>query len=181
MSRAAVIGLDLSLTATGVCWVQPGDSEPDLFTIKTSPKDCVGKRLNVVLEKLIDLDVDNSDGPITHAVVEDLPFNARAAGQTGMVHGVVRHFLWNHFVSVVTVPPATLKVWATGKGNATKPDMRMEAFKRLDVEERDDNRVDALWLWTLGAHLLGDPVLSLPQSHTRALDKLDTSTIGTAA
>jgi len=177
-ARASVLGLDLSLAATGVCWVQPGDDTPDHFTIPTKPAQEIGYRLELVLDQLqVITDVTSP----RLAVIELLPTHMKGTGQTGMVHGIVRHHLWNHDVPVIDVPPATLKVWATGRGNATKPDMRMEAFKRLDVDERDDNRVDALWLWTLGAHVLGDPVVDLPQTHLRALDKLDTSSIGVTA
>lgn len=177
IDRRHVLALDLSLTATGVCWVQPGDTEPDPFTIRTSPKDHMGARLACVVSRLLDL-VGCHQGladPGCHVILEDLPTHARAAGKTGMVHGAVRLALWQESVPVLTVPPATLKTWATGKGNAGKPEMLAEAIKRLGFAGHDDNEVDALWLWTLGAHVVGDPVVDLPKTHTRALDKLDTN------
>jgi len=176
--RTHVLALDLSLTATGVCWVQPGDIEPDPFTIRTNAADPMGARLAGITSKVLELLdhlIDSRPGPHgpCFAVLEDLPTHARAAGKTGMVHGAVRLALWQQAVPTLTVPPASLKTWATGKGNAGKPEMLAEAIKRLDFGGHDDNEVDALWLWTLGAAVLGDPVVSLPQTHTRALDKLD--------
>ena len=84
----------------------------------------------------------------------------------------VRLTLHGHVV--VEVTPSTLKKFATGRGNATKPDMRMALFQRAGIDERDDNRVDAWWLRQIGLHLKGHPdAISLPATHTAALAKVD--------
>jgi hypothetical protein len=44
------------------------------------------------------------------------------------------------------VHSATLKKYATGKGNAKKPDMLRAAQTKLLYEGTDDNEADALWL-----------------------------------
>ena len=106
------------------------------------------------------------------AVIEDLPANAQSAGITGMAQGVIRLALQEKSVPYATVPPASLKKFATGKGNATKSDMRMELFKRTGVDEKDDNKVDAAWLRHMGLHHLGIPEIELPASHRAALDKV---------
>lgn len=171
MSRHNVIGLDLSLTATGQCFSFANDSEPPTSgVIRTSAKHTLGRRMAWIAETIgHNL---KAHGAVELAVVEDLPTHAHGAGKTGTVHGVVHLLLFQHAIPTVTVPPATLKVWATGKGNAGKSDIRMETFKRYGVDLDDDNAADAFQLWTLGAWLLGDPIVDLPQTHTRALDKL---------
>lgn len=176
LDRSHVIALDLSLTATGVCWVPPHDIEPDPFTIRTSAGDDMGVRLACVVSKVMDIATDRDDATAAPVfIIEDLPTHARAAGKTGMVHGAIRLTLWQNRYQVITIPPASLKTWATGKGNAGKPEMLAEAIKRLGFDGHDDNEVDALWLWTLGAELLGDPVIDLPQTHRRSLTKLCTN------
>jgi len=105
-------------------------------------------------------------------MVEDLPTHAQGAGKTGMAQGVVRLALVISDIRFVSVPPATLKLFATGKGNATKPDMRMEIFKRTSMDIRDDNQVDAWWLYQMGMAHLGECKLALPAKNLTALDKI---------
>lgn len=160
-----VMALDLSLRATGVA----GPAVGQLSTIK--PKSEGDQRLVEITDRLMVL--VNMWDPIL-VVIEDLPFGVRnaAAGALGMLHGAVRLRLLNGSWPYTTVPPATLKTYATGKGNCQKPDMRMELYKRTKTDLADDNQVDAAWLRLLGLDLLGVPELELPQSHRRALDKV---------
>jgi hypothetical protein len=96
--------------------------------------------------------------------------HAKSAGLTGMAQGVIRLACINADLPYVTVPAATLKKFATGKGNATKADMRMAWFQRAGFDVRDDNQCDALWLYEIGLHLLGDDTaLPLPKAQTDAL------------
>ncbi len=49
-------------------------------------------------------------------------------------------------IPYTAVPVATIKKFATGKGNAKKPDM-IEACKiKLKIDPEDDNHADAIWL-----------------------------------
>jgi Holliday junction resolvasome RuvABC endonuclease subunit len=108
------------------------------------------------------------------AIVEDLPYHAKSAGATGLAHGVVRLALQQANVPYMLIPPATLKAYATGKGNATKADMRMAWFKRTGEDIRDDNQVDALWLRDIGRHAAGDSLaLQLPRAQHERLLKLE--------
>jgi Holliday junction resolvasome RuvABC endonuclease subunit len=53
---------------------------------------------------------------------------------------IVEFYAWSRKIPVVTVPPKTLKKWATGDGEANKGDMKKRAKKR------DDNQADACLL-----------------------------------
>ena len=165
-----VLALDLSLTATGI-------AEPDgtLSTFKPTTKGDLRLReiSNRIRGLLSDLLVD-SGVDVDLVVIEDLPMGIRnaAAGALGMLHGAVRSQLIWLEVRYLTVPPASLKTYATGRGNAPKPDMRMALYKRTGLDVPDDNQVDAAWLRYLALDLAGHPELDLPASHRRALDKL---------
>jgi Holliday junction resolvasome RuvABC endonuclease subunit len=158
-----VVGLDLSLSATGLSRLAFG-LEQTTFKPKT-----VGDARLVEIKDWVGIAVEGAE----LVVVEDLPFgHNKAAGQLGMLHGAVRVELLEHYLRYILVPPATLKMYATGRGNAPKPDMRMELYKRTGRDLPDDNQVDAEWLRLLGLDLAGEPALELPQAHRRALLKL---------
>lgn len=155
-----VVGLDLSITATGIAW-----ADGTTYTIKTTR---TGDR------RLLDITAEvgraiNCHG-IDLVVIEDLPTNAKSAGITGMVHGAVRAYLLRLATPYALITPATLKKYATGRGNAGKPEMAVAAYKRLGREPGDDNQVDALWLYAAGLDHLGHPLATMPAAHRAALN-----------
>lgn len=156
-----VIGLDLSLTATGIA-----GHDGLLHTVATARGGDV--RLIYIRSAIHDKVL----GGVDLAVVEDLPTHAKAAGITGMVHGVVRAVLLDVGVPYVLVPPATVKKYATGSGNATKADMRMALYQRTGDDVRDDNQVDAAWLRLMGRDALGVPEVEMPTTHRAVLAKV---------
>ena len=157
-----VIGIDPSLTGTGLC------VDGKHFTVTTKPEQPMGERLALIYAAVGGC----ADGSRSLAVMEDMPKHAQSAGLTAMAHGVVRLALHQSGAHVLTVPPATLKKYATGRGAATKADMRMALYQRAGLDLRDDNQVDAWWLRALGHQMLGAPVVVLPKAHVAALDKL---------
>lgn len=156
-----VLGLDLSISATGIAtW------EGNLSTVGGLAADGDGRLLHIA--EAIHREAARADW----AVIEDLPTHAHGAGVTGMVHGVVRATLLNINVPYVLVPPAVLKKYATGRGNATKSDLRMVLFQRAGLDLRDDNQVDAWWLRCMGLDHLGQAPVKLPVGQRAALDKI---------
>jgi Holliday junction resolvasome RuvABC endonuclease subunit len=161
-----VLALDLSITATGIAL-------PDGTLDTIRPPYLGDRRLDDIATRIeqaaINTTPDLSDLLV---VIEDLPTHARAAGITGMVHGAVRLTLIHWDISYFTVPPATLKKYATGRGNAPKPDMRMALYKRTGQDVPDDNQVDAAWLRHLALDLAGQPEITLPANQRAVLNKL---------
>lgn len=179
MSGPFVVGLDLSLTATGVAF---GDGSTS--TLK-APQPAKGETRTLVmdLDRLVwlrDEILEACHQPMTGreadlVVIEDYAFsraNAHAHA-LGELAGVVRVALHEAGIPFVLVGPSALKTYATGKGNATKPDIRTERFKRTGVDERSPDENDAWWLRAMGMHALGHPVLDLPATHTRGLKSID--------
>lgn len=162
MNTPRVIGLDLSLTATGICL-------PDgtTHTLKTNPKDGDRRLLHIGHA------IANALAPGADlAVVEDLPIHAKSAGITGMVHGVARACLIEAGIPYALVVPATLKKYATGVGNGDKTPMAIAALKRAGREFADDNQCDAFWLRAAGLDYLGHAEIELPAAQRASLDKM---------
>lgn len=165
MTGPLVVGLDLSLTATGIA----RGAEFHGPTLTVAGQAHRGDR------RLLDIVAAVHDAVAAFAVlavIEDLPTHAHSAGITGMVHGAVRLELLRMRVPYALVPPATLKRYATGRGNASKADMAVASFKRAGLEFRDDNQADAWWLRAMGLDHLGHPIVKLPEAQRAALLKV---------
>lgn len=93
--------------------------------------------------------------------------HAHALGELG---GVIRLVLWEVGIPYVDIPPAVLKKYATGKGNANKGMVLEAASKRSGLDfGGDDNRADAWWLRALALDAYGEPVVKMPEVNRAAL------------
>lgn len=155
-----VLALDLSIAATGYAlpdgqtgtFKGPWKGDWRLVAIKTA--------------------VAGHTDAIDIAVIEDLPTHAKAAGITGMVHGAVRAVLLEAGVPYVLITPATLKAYATGKGNADKTAMAIAALKRAGREFGDDNQCDAWWLRAAALDWYDHAEFTMPQTQRDRLTKV---------
>ena len=156
-----IIGLDLSLTATGI-------ATPDLVgTIKSKfrgPRRLVEIRADI-LEHCTRDDI---------AVIEGYAFGRHnQAAHLGELGGVVRVALYEAGVRILTVPPASLKRYATGKGNASKEDVLAAAIRRLGYQGSSTDEADALWLRQIGlAKYAPDDAVNVPAENRAALEKI---------
>lgn len=153
-----VLGVDPSLSASGVALLNLDGSVADLMTLKTAPKDGDHRLTTIRRELMGFIDMDE----VVLAVREDLPYNAKSAGQTGMAQGVIRQALDELEINTVAIAPSTLKKFATGsgrvppgaKGKARKEPM-LKAFEHFaGFRNEDDNQVDAYFLGLMGVAAL---------------------------
>jgi len=175
--RPLVIGLDPSLTSTGIAHLDGRTT-----TVKTRKADGDGRLLHIahaVTMAAIE-QFEAGTGPLPAlAVLEDLPTHAKGSGITGMVHGVVRAALINLGVPYALVVPATLKSYACDDGRASKPDMAAAAYLAAGREFPGDltkggnggDQCDAWWLRAAGLDRLGFPEFTLPQAQRNRLTK----------
>lgn len=161
-----VVGLDLSITATGVA-----HADGSWSTIGPNAK-LGDRRLRAIVDH-VDRALTDAPGMGDLVVIEGPVVRSSAAVVIGMVHGAVRLRLIDLGIPYVLVTPATLKKFATGKGNADKTAMAMAAYKRAGVEFDDDNQCDAWWLRVAGLTALGEPPFDLPAAQVAALEKVE--------
>jgi Holliday junction resolvasome RuvABC endonuclease subunit len=164
-----ILALDLSITATGVCL-------PDgtTHTIATNAKDA-DRRLQYIVDHVGVALGEGSDGrhdDVDLVVIEGPVVRSSAAVIIGMVHGAVRLRLLDFDTPYTLVTPATLKAYATGKGNADKTAMAMAAYKRAGREFADDNQCDAFWLRAAALDHYGQPEFDLPKVQRERLTKV---------
>lgn len=158
-----IIGLDLSMTATGICLPDGGT-----LTVKTDPKH--GDRRLVQIKNVVAEAVRINS--VDLAVLEESPpgLKGPAIKAIHMVQGAVRTALIDVGVPYAVVNPSTLKVYATGRKGANKTDMAMAAYKRAGLEFADDNQCDGWWLRLMGLDRFGLAPFTLPVAQRAALD-----------
>jgi Holliday junction resolvasome RuvABC endonuclease subunit len=162
-----VIGLDLSVTSTGVAL-------PDgtTYRIKTRDKDG-DRRLLHIRDSIRD---DLAEHRPHLAVIEDLPTKMHATSLKiiGKLHGIVVGELLDANVPYAYLPPATLKQYACDKGNADKPQLAAAAYLAAGAEFADDkggDQCDAWWLRAAGHDWAGVPLFDMPQAQRDRLSK----------
>lgn len=152
--RPAVLGLDLSLTCTGL-------AGPDwTATLKPPAKLRGTERLGWIRARLLDEYLNGAD-----LVVLEGPAYGSAAGQRQAGHHeraglwwVIRCALDTRGHHTAVVPPNLRAKYATGRGNAAKADVIREVTKRFPWFEGGEDECDALVLASLGARWLGQPI-----------------------
>lgn len=178
------VGIDPSFTRTGVAIIRDGEITLKSIEIKAVPKATLVQKCDRVFDIALALEDYLYEqhlrfGPLGHYAIEGPAFGATNASA---------HYLsglWWRLAEVAVnydlerdakvVQPTSLKMYATGRGNAGKDQVLLEVARRyghLCTVENND-QADALVLAAIAWHLAtGEPLVDLPDTHTRALDKL---------
>ena len=149
------LGIDLSMTGTGVVRLKDGHYTSQL--IKTKPTKSAEeevKRLQTIRDKIEMNDIDL-------AVIEGLSYatrNTTSLIQLAALNYMVRERLMMEKIQFIIVAPTTLKKFVTGKGNAQKDLMLLETYKRYKVNITDNNIMDGYGLARIGEALLDNKV-----------------------
>ena len=176
-----VIGIDLSLTATGLADVNldTGTFENvETFGTKGKRADKYaerGKRLRGMADHIVDW---ATAGPLDpELVVIEGPALGNTRGsqfdRSGLWWMVVDDFL-SAGIRVLVVPPKTRAKYGCGNGNAGKDVVLAHVIEQYDHltpdRIRNDNEADAIILAAIGARYLGFPVEEeLPESNLAAM------------
>lgn len=167
---SGVAGVDPSLTGTGVA-----AADGSLNTIMTS-KTATTVSARAVRLGFIRARVCDYVGEGALVVIEAPGYSRGAEAGAHLRAGLWWHLVFgliDYGCRVIEVSPTALKKFATGRGVATKADMRMAMFKRTGFDVADDNQVDAWWLRQVGLHLTGSPdAVPLPAAQLAVIEPL---------
>lgn len=157
-----IVGLDLSLRATGFCH---GDGTTETLSSKLSGMARIGALWEAILRRIViapDL-----------IVIEDYAFSRGGhAHEIGELGGVVKYGLGQMGQRYVLVGPSSLKKFATGKGNANKIEMGVAAAKLGEEFGGDDNRCDAWWLYQMGCYRYTEFMVAVTAYRDDAVSKV---------
>jgi crossover junction endodeoxyribonuclease RuvC len=143
-----VVGLDMSLVATGVCIKR--DASVELHTIKTKPKDFPNdlERLRHIVDETLAL--IPADGPDL-ICVEDFftPSKPHQIGSAIKLIGlgmILRDEMYQRKFPFIIVAPTQLKKFVSGHGRFPKDQITKEIFKKWKIDASDNNQADACGL-----------------------------------
>lgn len=172
---STVAGLDLSLTCCGLSRITSNHHGTLAEVWHRGDKGITTQPYPQRCDSLVHItaDIIAWSVPCDLAVMEELVPNpkSRSTNERGALWYFVYRRLVGHGIPVLVVHPGTLKRYATGKGNADKPEMRTaarEAWPEVVTVKTDED--DALWLASLGLHLLhGEAPYEVPEWRAAAL------------
>lgn len=154
-----ILGIDFSLTATGVCAITDGEAE--CITVRSGPgsewwmhPDRVASIADKIAEWAILL------GGVPAWTIESPSFGSK--GQLDKLYSgwwmLVDALMLRGWDPPLRVTPSQLKKYATGRGNAAKDEVLLAVARRFpDVAPKNNNETDALVLAAIGAAAYGEP------------------------
>lgn len=170
--RRRYVGLDLSLTATGIATID----EDGAHTTRTLPSK--GTKAATLRDRSVRLHNLTADIVIAACTADIVCIEGPSYGQTTGSHHdrsglwwLVVDALMSEDLELIEITPAQVKKYATGKGNAGKDAVLASVVRRYDTAPVQSNdEADAFVLAAIAARLDGHPIEpSLPQANLDAL------------
>lgn len=166
------IGLDISLTDTGIVIL---DHEAELIhhsSIKTTPKRTDMERKNYILDTLRDTIVDNTQMcDLAIVCIEDYAYG-RSTGKVftrAELSGTVKRWLYEVDMPVFVISPTSVKAWVAG-GRSKKEEIMMAVHGIWGFQTNNDNIADAFVVAKmLEAFVMRREPLALVNAHGGAM------------
>jgi crossover junction endodeoxyribonuclease RuvC len=163
------IGLDLSLTSTGV------SIDGVVHAIKSKLRD--EPRLIEIRDTILQY-VRSCEDPVV--ILEGFSFGSRnsQAHAIGGLGWIVRVALHEAGIPWTEMAPTARAKLATGKGNAKKSEVVSHVSARTGIVFKTDDEVDAWVLEEAGLIRAGRARFDWPKANLEALDKVDWTRVG---
>lgn len=183
----SILALDLSLTATG--WARSDGTSgvivprgefargiDRLRWIRYNVRELVTVTNAVATVKYDMLVGTEPEERVSLVVIEGYAFGRiQQAHHLGELGGVIRVWLADMNIPFVEVPPSSLKLFATGKGNAGKPEVLLAAIQKLQYGGNSHDEADAKWLLEMALCNYGgqfNRATDIPEAQARALSAI---------
>ncbi|MFF8409025.1 hypothetical protein [Streptomyces omiyaensis] len=161
-TRPLVVGLDLSLTCTGIA----GEGWTDRIRTKTRGD----LRLNYLAGEISSFikaaDLVVMEGPSFGHV------GPQAHEDMAGLRVLVRHACFRRSIPYAVIPPSSLKLYATGYGKASKGEVRSAVADRYGIHTEGAARydeADAYIAMAAGMDWLGYSLAAVPEKNSSAL------------
>jgi Holliday junction resolvasome RuvABC endonuclease subunit len=173
-----VLGLDLSLTSTGLACAStaPAAGIPTVHTQRIQPKKLTGyPRLRFIHHEIRSTVIRCLPDLV---VVEGPSFGSVGRGQheRGGLWWMVTESVDALKIPIAIAPPSNIKKYATGVGGgpkAGKDAVLLAASRRFDWFEGGNDEADALFACAMGCDWVGEPIVEMPKENRKALDGVE--------
>ena len=174
-SKGPVVGLDLSLTSTGISYLW-ADGTDRITAFKPSNTAGMARLVeirNFLVEELLPL-------AWPKIVLEGYSFASKGAyaHEIGELGGIAKLAFYERQWRWVHVPPTVRAKFATGRGNASKGEVVSAVSARTGIAWTGSGAADECDAWILqemGLAYLGKPRLSWPAAQLAVLNSVDWS------
>lgn len=172
-----IVALDLSLTAAGIAVTHDAHGEPRLACrtitpIKHKSHTAINHRRMAEILSAIQIAVQCKPDLVPIEWLPQFTGHGDTSLRLAELHGLVKHWLWSRGIPYVDVNPTHLQMYATGKGRATKDEVREAVIarygKRLHIHTYDE--ADAVTLLASALHHYGQPLAVVQSHHHKALE-----------
>jgi Holliday junction resolvasome RuvABC endonuclease subunit len=133
-----VIGLDLSLSSTGICVFSNDGSYRECMTIETAPKEELGKKLKHIADAF--LFVEKKYRPEVVVIEKGFTRYNFSTQQLFRVHGIANYIFYKY--RQVYIPSASIKKIVGGMGNMKKDEIRdvvLSMFPDVKFKSMDES------------------------------------------
>lgn len=155
-----ILGIDFSLTSTGVCAIF--DSEAECITLRSKKEELwwqFPQRIKEIVSGIVDWAADEARE--STLVIETPAFAAKSSSLDRMFGGwwlAVQLLIENGFEPPLLVTPAQVKKYAAGNGRAHKDEVLAAVIRRYpDILVAGNDQADALTLAAIGAGVFNEP------------------------
>lgn len=160
-----VLGLDLSLTSTGVAtknWTRAIRTKK----LRSYP------RLRYIREQILEVLIEARPQLV---VVEGPSLGSQGSGfhQLGGLWWMMTEVIDDAGIELAVAPPSNIKKYATGYGGGPKSGkdaVLLAAVRRFDWFEGGNDEADALWACAMGHQWLNEPLVEMPALNKKGLD-----------
>jgi crossover junction endodeoxyribonuclease RuvC len=149
-----IIGLDLSLCATGISVINEKGDIIEKKLVESSAKEENTPRLTKICFTIMEI-VNSYNTNLV--IIEGPTFGVQktiSIFQLGELAGVVKEKLFIQNIPFIIVPPTVLKKFITGKGNSPKDVMMLKIYRKYGIEFENNNLADAYALARYGIQFL---------------------------
>lgn len=174
-----VLGIDPSLTSTGLALVEGGRV---IETQRVQTKARGHQRIEEILDAIWKMGPGRGIEGL-RVGIEGTAYGAKGSSvvQIFGLWGIVTHSLWTwlgteHYQGYYVVTPSALKKYATGNGTSSKEEVLLAVDRRYPEAEVGGNDVaDALIVAAMGARHFEEPVEAkgLAKANLAGMDKVD--------
>jgi len=149
------IGIDPSLTSTGICVMD--ENGQVLQSLALSSKHYGVKRLDDFKDKVGEIFYPyRNKGHELFIAIEGYSFASNTQGiALGELGGMMRLYMYELGIKYIEVPPTVVKKFATGKGNSDKIAMAVALQKQYGLEYPTSDQTDAHFLGLIGLAYMG--------------------------